>query len=100
MIYVTNKTYDDTYLKMKQHIKIPVERVTYEKIEEYLVKLTEAKEDYHEITLKNLSNELDLSYAEEIMNTLLIDDFSQPVLHTIVLYDDAAEVFRNKKSRI
>ena len=35
-----------------------------------------------------------------MLTTLDLNDFSKPEVHTIVFYDDAAEVFRNKKNKL
>lgn len=99
-IYVTNKLSDDTFHKMKKLIKIPIIKCKYEDIEECIQKIIEAKEDYQEIVEKDLSQQLDDKYAAELMNTLSIKSFDNPILHTVVLYDDAIEIFRNRKSKL
>jgi len=98
LIYVTNKLSDDTFHKMKKLMKIEIVKVKYEDVQECLTKIIEAKEDYAEIVEKSLVNELDEEYAEELKNTIAVNDFNSPVVHTAVLFDDAIEVFKNRKS--
>lgn len=100
LIYVTNKLSDDTFHKMKKHIRMNIVKVSYDDVEECLTRIIEAKEDYHEIISKNLSALLDDVYKNELMETLGITDFITKTLHTAVLYDDAIEVFRNRKSKL
>ena len=98
LIYVTNKLSDDTFHKMKKLMSIDIVKVTYDDVQECLTKITEAKEDYAEIITKQLANHLDDEYASSLLETLSINDFKTPVIHTAVLFDDAIEVFKNRKS--
>jgi len=100
LIYVTNKLSDDTFHKMKKLIKLEIVKVKYEDVYECLTRIVEAKEDYAEIVEKKLSDHLDDDYAVELMHTLGVVDFDVPVIHTAVLFDDAIEVFKNRKSPI
>ena len=85
---------------MKKEIKLNIVKVKYEDVEDCLTQIIEAKEDYHEIVSKNLSEELEEKYASELLDVLGITDFSRQTIHTAVLFDDAIEVFRNKKKKI
>jgi len=100
LIYVTNKLSDDTFHKMKKLISINITKVKYEDIEECLQGIIEAKEDYKEIIEKRLQKRIDDETRERVLSTLGIENFSRKEVHTAVLYDDAAEVFRNKKNKL
>jgi hypothetical protein len=99
LIYVTDKTFDDTYMKMKGLIKIPVIQIKYEEADDYLTKLVEAKEVYHEIVMRNIEYQLEDDYRNELLEKLDIKDFKHKYVHTIILYDDAAELFMNRKEK-
>lgn len=100
LIYVTNKLSDDTFHKMKKLINLDKVKVKYEDAEECITKIIEAKEDYNEIVEKGLQNMLDPIYRDELLNTLNVNDFTRKSIHTAVLFDDAIEVFRNRKSKL
>lgn len=100
LIYVTNKLSDNTFHKMKKHLKMQVIKVRFEDAEECLTKIIEAKEDYNEIIAKDLMSILDNDYANELLDTLGVNDLSRKVIHTAVLYDDAIEIFKNKKNKL
>ena len=100
LIYVTNKLSDDTFHKLKKQILINIIKVKYEDVEECLQGIIEAKEDYKEIVEKKLVDLIDDETHERVTNTLGVDDFSKKEVHTAVFYDDAAEVFRNKKNKL
>ena len=85
---------------MKKHIRLNVIKVKYEDAQECLTQIIEAKEDYHEIVSKNLMEKLDETYAKDLLNSLGINDFSLKTVHTVVLFDDAIEVFKNKRSKL
>ena len=100
LIYVTDKLSDDTFHKWKKHIKIPIVKVSYDDIQQCLQDIIEAKEDYKEIVEKELEDLIDDETRNRVLTTLDIKDFSRPEVHTAVFYDDAAEVFRNKKNKL
>ena len=83
---------------MKKLINLPIVKCKYEDAEECIRQITEAKEDHQDIIGKHLEDQLDEKYKAQLLETLSVRDFSKPVLHTAVLYDDAIEVFRKRKS--
>jgi len=100
LIYVTNKLSDDTFHRLKKHISFPIIKVKYEDIEQCIQDIIEAKEDYKEIITKNLEQYIDDETRERVLRTLDVKDFSKNEIHTVVLYDDAAEIFRNRKNKL
>lgn len=100
LIYITNKLSDDTFHKMKKLIKLEIIKVNYEDAEECLTKITEAKEDYGEIVEKGIENLLEEDYRKDLMGILGVKDFKKTFIHTIVLFDDAIEVFKNRKGKL
>jgi hypothetical protein len=94
---VTDELNDKTYEKYNELIPIPTVRCPYHKSYEYLKNLVDSKNKYEEIIDGTV--ELD-SYTEEeiaeFLDFLSVEDFSQKILHTIILFDDATEMFRSK----
>lgn len=98
-VYVTDKTNDPTYMKIKDELKIPVIMIKHNDAEEYLDELIENKKAYEQ--LYAISNsKVGLQFSEECINEILsalyVNDLSLKHLHTAVLYDDALTLFRKK----
>ncbi len=100
LLYITNKLSDTTYHKMKAHLRMQVVKIRYDEVEAYLKGIIEAKEDYQEIVEKQLGGMLEPTYEQDIKTMLNVSDFSRRAIHTAVLYDDAIEVFKNKRSTL
>ena len=96
MLYVCDNQNDDTYLRYKDLIQIPVECITYEEADARIGELTDAKALYHEA--KRTNTELEPDEKEELMKILHTDDLETTVQHTLVLLDDCVDIFKNKKS--
>jgi hypothetical protein len=95
-IYVTDEENDKTFLKYKYLIDIPIVKVKYEEAFEYLQDIIEGKNTY-EMVRKSPED-----YKEgdviELLNFLNVSNFSLPCLHTLILFDDATDLFTNKKN--
>ena len=96
IVYITNnKNNDQTYRKFQSLIKIPIKIVSYEESEEFLITLRTYKQRYDNVINGVEDNETN---PQEILDFLCIDGFRYPYLFTVVLYDDALNVFQKKKS--
>ena len=99
LIYVSNNPNDMTYTKFKSFIKIPHVLIPYTNAEEYINEIFEYKKAYDEIREKHLENMITNECRDEILNNLRIKNFSIPSIHTLILYDDAMEVFKKPNSQ-
>ena len=96
-VYITNNPNDKTYIKFKDLLEIPTVIVNYNDSEEYLLKLRKYKQAYDEMILNGIKPEdLEPDCFEEFKEVLKIEDFEKPRIHTLVLYDDALNVFKRK----
>ena len=98
-IYVSNNPNDETYKKFKPLLSIPHELVNYEHAEDVINELREYKQAYDEIKDKHLENKITEECKDEILDKLSIDDFNAQSLHTLIMYDDAMEVFKKPTSK-
>ena len=98
-IYVSNNPNDETYKKFKPFITIPHEIVDYEHAEDAIKELREYKQAYDEIKEKHLENLITDECRDEILDNLRIKDFRAKSLHTLIMYDDAMEVFKKPTSK-
>jgi len=98
-IYVSNNPNDMTYIKFKSFIEIPHIIIPYSSAEEFINEIFEYKQAYDEIKQKKLENKITDECKEEIFNILRIKNFNAPTLHTLIIYDDAMEVFKKPKSK-
>ena len=78
---------DPTVKALANMINVPIEYVVEDEAEEYVRNLLEAKRLYDEaVETGNFEN-----ITEETTETLKINDFSRPYLHTIFLFNDIAK---------
>ena len=98
-IYVSNNPNDETYKKFIPFLTIPHELVSYDDAEAAINDLREYKQAYDEIKEKHLEKKITDDCRDEILDALCIDDFSAPSLHTLIMYDDAMEVFKKPSSK-
>lgn len=97
-VYVTNNPNDETFMKLKDLIQIPVVMVSYENSEEYISELREYKQAYDEIVNKNLVDKITDECKEDILGNLQVDSFGRDI-YTIILYDDAMNIFKRPSSK-
>ena len=98
-IYVSNNTNDETYKKFKPFLKIPHVIIPYSQAEDVINDLREYKQAYDEIKDKHLEHKITDECKEEICDKLKIDDLHAKSLHTLIMYDDAMEVFKKPSSK-
>ncbi|KAA6387498.1 MAG: hypothetical protein EZS28_016976 [Streblomastix strix] len=82
---------------MSTLIIIPSKIVTYGEIDEELSDLIEAKAKYDTVVEKHLINQLTSDSKQEILTTFGAENLKMKYPHTIVLFDDAMSVFKNKQ---
>lgn len=99
IIYVSNNPNDLTFEKLKNLIDVPITRITYEDSCEYISTLREYIQAYDEIKSKNLETKITNDCREEILDYLCLDDFNRKDIYTIIIYDDAMNVFKNPLSK-
>lgn len=99
IVYVSNNPNDLTFAKLKNLINIPITRVTYDESCEYITDLREYIQAYDEIQAKKLETKITDDCKEEILDYLQLPDFSQKDIYTIIIYDDAMNVFKNPTSK-
>ena len=97
MIYITKNANDGTYLKFKDLITLPVMIVSYEDSLNTLKELRHHKQIYDEIRAGNIEDEQTIQETYEFLH---VQNCEKKRIHTIVLYDDALNVFDrgNRKS--
>ena len=92
IIYVSNKSSDDTFNNLYKYINIPIVKTDYEHLDEQFLNLIKLKDEYNKmidgIIPKNKS----------ILPYLYVKNFNLKRLHTFILMDDAAFVLKNDKS--
>ena len=98
-VYVSNNPNDETYKRFKLLITQPIVQVNYDEAEDFLQKLIEYKQDYDKVIEKKLEGKLTDKCKKDFMDVLHIKDFNAPSLHTLVLYDDAMNVFKKSTSK-
>jgi hypothetical protein len=91
-IYVTDEENDKTYLKYKGLISIPIIKVKYNFAYDEICNIINAKNIYE----KSLTIPvLDKSQLQELKLYLNAED---KIVHTLVLFDDATNIFTDKKN--
>ena len=92
-LYITKNENDNTYLKLKDLIHIPTVIVSYEHSLETLRELRRQKIIYGQIRNGKIKNK---EAIEANMEYLHINNYDKDNIHTLILYDDALNVFRTK----
>ena len=98
-VFVSNNPNDETFRKFNPLLRIPSVMIPYDKSEEFLTELIDYKQAYDEIKFKHLEYRITDECRDDILSHLHIRDFTAPSLHTLVLYDDALEVFKKPTSK-
>lgn len=93
IIYVAGTDSDDTVNSLSQFINIPIMKTTYDKIEDQFNKLIELKEKYNSMVDGKIKKD------KSILEPLRVNDFSKKRLHTIVFFDDATSLLKDKKKK-
>jgi hypothetical protein len=102
--YITDLGSDKTFDKYKNLIRILVIKLKYAEAHQRLSELAEAKDFYQEVRekVRNKRSEVKMSKedARGLLSYLGLRDFSATVPHTIILFDDATNIFGcNRKKK-
>jgi hypothetical protein len=97
LLYVTDKTNDETINELIKLIKLKVRQVSYSNIIAVLKDLIDAKNAYADALDKNALRDLDVETQQDLFQTLDLDHWSVEIPHTIILLDDAINVLRENK---
>ena len=98
-VFVSNNPNDETFRKFRPLISLPSVLVSYDKSEQFINELIDYKQAYDEIKFKHLESRITDECMDDICEHLKINNFNSPSLHTLVLYDDALEVFKKPSSK-
>lgn len=93
IIYVAGTDSDDTINSLSNFINIPIMKTNYDDIEEQFNELIELKEKYNSMVDGKMKKD------KSILKPLRIKDFSKKRLHTIVFFDDATSLLKDKKKK-
>ncbi|KAA6378095.1 MAG: hypothetical protein EZS28_026377 [Streblomastix strix] len=83
---------------MKDLITIPTKIVPYAEVNEALDELIECKKAYDEVNEYKLEKQMKEESKKDILSHIGTKDFSIKYPHTIVLFDDAMSIFKNKNN--
>ena len=102
LIYVTKdgEENDRSWLTLKGLIELPVVLVSEENAQECVTELIEAKSLYYKIRRERTKNTIDPQLKEDLFDTLQVENFEKPFLHTIILFDDISnsKLFSSEES--
>ncbi|KAA6387363.1 MAG: hypothetical protein EZS28_017113 [Streblomastix strix] len=82
---------------MSTLIIIPTKIVTNGEIDSVLNDIIEAKAAYATVVEKHLINQLAFDSKQEILTTIRAENYKMKYPHTLVMFDDAMSVFKNKQ---
>jgi hypothetical protein len=99
-IYCTDKTNDSTVHELINLLKLKTKVVSYDEMTSYLNDLVKAKTAYEEIVRKDLVHEVTDNCKNELIKAVRPTYFGAPTPHTVVLYDDAINVFKGQKYKV
>jgi hypothetical protein len=99
-VYVCDEENDKTFIKYRPLISVPIVKISYAEACNRLKNIVASKNAYEKIINAEKNKKfLPLSGKEKgvILDYLGVKDFSIPILHTLILFDDATDIFTNKK---
>ncbi|KAA6370362.1 MAG: hypothetical protein EZS28_034112 [Streblomastix strix] len=83
---------------MKDLITIPTKIVPYAEVNEALDELIECKKAYDDVIVYKLQDQMKEESKKDILSHIGAKDFSIKFPHTIVLFDDAMSISKNKNN--
>jgi len=102
LIYITKngKVTDPTFLALQKLLRIPVLSVAEEKAEDTVKNILKWKQFYNQIISNNWYNEITDKQLQDTATILHLTSFSQPSLHTLIFFEDAANspLFKSKEN--
>jgi hypothetical protein len=81
-------------------VKLKTRIVTYEDMPMFLTDLVDAKNAYQQVIDNGIVDEITDASREDILSAVDLPRFINPIPATAVLYDDAINVFANRKYKI
>ena len=99
VLYVTNNPNDLTLLKLKDLIEVPIRFISYEESEDCIQELRQYMQAYDEIIEKGLTEKITDDCKEDILQFFHLKDFVSKAFYTIIIYDDAMNIFSKPSSK-
>jgi hypothetical protein len=99
-LYVTDKSNDSTVNELVDMINLKTKVISYADTAVYLADLAKAKTAYEEIVRKDLTEDVTDDCKRKMMKAVMPDYWGAPTPHTVVLYDDAINVFKTAKYKV
>jgi hypothetical protein len=96
-IYCTDKTNDNTVNELLGLVKLKKRTVRYSDMVQFLTDLIDAKNAYQEALEKGLINDITTKCRNDLFKALDLSSFTEQTPGTIVLYDDAINIFKVPK---
>jgi hypothetical protein len=96
-IYCTNKTNDSTVQELLSLIKLKTRVVTYDNMKLFMKDFSDAKSAMDQIIRDGLQDDITDACKKDILTAVYIDEFPDEVPGTVVLYDDAINIFKGPK---
>jgi hypothetical protein len=93
VVYVTDEENDKTFAKYKRLIPIPIVKIGLDEAYETLTDIIDAKIEYEKLWQTKKMNDK----VRELLAFLGVKNFKLPFIHTLILFDDATEIFNQKK---
>jgi hypothetical protein len=98
-VYCTDKTNDSTVNELLQLVKLNTRIVSYDDMRTFLPDLIDAKSAYQEVLDKELVNDIDDDCRNDLLTAVDVAEFGDSTPGTIILYDDAINIFKYPKNR-
>jgi hypothetical protein len=96
-IYCTDKTNDNTVKELLGLVRLKVRVVTYADMSVFLSDLIDAKNAYQEVIEKDLVSSISNRCRNDLLKAVDVPEFTEQTPGTIVLYDDAINIFKERK---
>jgi hypothetical protein len=98
-VYCTDKTNDSTVKELLPMIKLKTRVVSYADMLPFLKDLVDAKSAYEETIEKGLVNDVTDRCKKDLLHAVDVKEFGESTPGTIVLYDDAINIFKSAKNK-
>jgi hypothetical protein len=97
-IYITDKFNDSTVNELLNLIKLKVKVLKYDEAYNALCEIRESKTAYEQVIQNGLTSRITRNSKNKITTAIDVTDFrSKTIPHSILLFDDAINIFKNKK---
>ena len=98
-IYCTDKSNDNTVNELLSLIQLKTRVISYADMAVFLKDLIDAKNAYDEAIRKGLQDSVTDRCREDLFKALNLDDWTETTTNTVVLYDDAINIFSKAKNK-